>query len=509
MVPEWEAAVKLKFTKKTITFIGILAGGIGFSLYTANRAYNLIEPSLASLGRTTTSYLSTWNCKKTHELLSELTVHRMRAEGNSAHSHGDTIPIADVIYGTYNGNTNLISDFHSLVPASTQSAALLQKYLAHNTNKLQAPHSHSSQAKHGATHEASAPMHSGHSTESLGRGPIINSPNAYLQQHACEQLKHGLPPRNVYIYKIPFEEFQELAQDPRPTDTWILFAYPYGNKMYSFALSKINPSYVEIAGEKRPLNTLLPQGTGSLKVDVTFAPITALATSAKIVQAFPFIHVNTAEEIGSNKILPFKNQVYSIGSAISESDIDRAALGASLPFALFGSLLTLLIAALAYRLQSDMEARHNNLESESRTDALTKIANRRHWDETIKRCEIDRLQSNIGFHVAIIDLNGFKALNDQFGHEYGDQVIQKTAATLTSILRADTTDFTARLGGDEFGMIFKAMGVESDVIQERIETALKNADLQAAVGIGTTSKQKSLNDAWSQADKKMYSNKKR
>ena len=111
-----------RLSSKLCIFAAIAVTGIGFSLLIARRSYDLIYPSLRSLGNTTTSYLSTWNCKKTHELLSELTVHRLRAQNDQSHAgHGDTIPAVDVILGTYSPMDGRVSDFHSLVPASRQS----------------------------------------------------------------------------------------------------------------------------------------------------------------------------------------------------------------------------------------------------------------------------------------------------------------------------------------------------------------------------------------------------
>ena len=119
-----------RLTSKANTAIAIAVAGIGVSLVTARSTYGLIYPSLRSLGRTTTSYLSTWNCKKTHELLSELTVHRLRAQGSGTHSgHGDTVPTVDVILGTYHSGTEVVSDFHSLLPVSRQSAQIIRSFL--------------------------------------------------------------------------------------------------------------------------------------------------------------------------------------------------------------------------------------------------------------------------------------------------------------------------------------------------------------------------------------------
>jgi diguanylate cyclase (GGDEF)-like protein len=93
------------------------------------------------------------------------------------------------------------------------------------------------------------------------------------------------------------------------------------------------------------------------------------------------------------------------------------------------------------------------------TDELTRIANRRRFDEELARCvaEFDRLQRE--FCVVVIDLDDFKQINDQLGHAAGDRVLVTFAQGLRKHIRA--TDILARTGGDEFAIIFPATDVES------------------------------------------------
>ncbi|MFN2343999.1 MAG: diguanylate cyclase domain-containing protein, partial [Desulfonatronovibrio sp.] len=66
--------------------------------------------------------------------------------------------------------------------------------------------------------------------------------------------------------------------------------------------------------------------------------------------------------------------------------------------------------------------------------------------------------------LIFIDLNGFKPVNDQFGHMFGDSVLQKVARRLSSCIRK--TDTVARFGGDEFVIILSSLNDRKDV--ERI-----------------------------------------
>lgn len=85
----------------------------------------------------------------------------------------------------------------------------------------------------------------------------------------------------------------------------------------------------------------------------------------------------------------------------------------------------------------------------ARTDALTGLANRRAFMETLilhqESC------GNRKFTLALIDLNGFKPINDIFGHNAGDAILQGIAHHLTSVLPDDV--HLARMGGDEFAIL--------------------------------------------------------
>ena len=94
---------------------------------------------------------------------------------------------------------------------------------------------------------------------------------------------------------------------------------------------------------------------------------------------------------------------------------------------------------------------------EALTDILTELPNRRHLDQRIQE-EIERA-SRYGhtFAVLMIDLDGFKGINDTFGHPIGDSVLKQVSAALRRTLRA--SDFLARYGGDEFSIILPETGL--------------------------------------------------
>lgn len=81
------------------------------------------------------------------------------------------------------------------------------------------------------------------------------------------------------------------------------------------------------------------------------------------------------------------------------------------------------------------------------TDALTGISNRFYFNKQIQSL-INNHDKNNGFAFFYMDLNGFKPINDTYGHDAGDKVLKEVANRLKSVLR--DSDLLARLGGDEF-----------------------------------------------------------
>jgi len=81
-------------------------------------------------------------------------------------------------------------------------------------------------------------------------------------------------------------------------------------------------------------------------------------------------------------------------------------------------------------------------------DPLTGLANRRMVGERMKIAFADAQGSHSAMGVVYLDLDGFKGINDQFGHGVGDQVLVEVAERLTATVRQEDT--VARLGGDEF-----------------------------------------------------------
>jgi len=107
----------------------------------------------------------------------------------------------------------------------------------------------------------------------------------------------------------------------------------------------------------------------------------------------------------------------------------------------------------------------------SLTDVLTSLPNRRYIDQRLAE---ERQRSDRYGHpyaLLMLDLDGFKAINDCFGHPIGDSVLQQVAESLQRVLRS--TDVLTRYGGDEFAVILPETKLEeATIVAEKLKTAL-------------------------------------
>ncbi len=133
------------------------------------------------------------------------------------------------------------------------------------------------------------------------------------------------------------------------------------------------------------------------------------------------------------------------------------------------------------QLQSELELKNRELELLTVTDPLTGLPNRRAFDKGLHR-ELQRAQRfEDPFALAILDIDRFKAINDTYGHEVGDDVLRQTARRLREICRAG--DEVARIGGEEFGLILPRTGVaEAMSVTERMRGSVSNKPFATSEG---------------------------
>jgi len=146
--------------------------------------------------------------------------------------------------------------------------------------------------------------------------------------------------------------------------------------------------------------------------------------------------------------------------------------------------------SLAVRVNSDMAGK---LAQEASQDPLTGLPNRRFFDRWARQLVARSARDRSVFTLVLIDLDGFKAVNDNLGHAIGDEVLREAAARLQSVLRGG--ELLARLGGDEFGLLIEGrIGREDmarlgqrliDSLGPRLHGRLADGAVGASLGVAS------------------------
>ncbi|MEW5727085.1 MAG: diguanylate cyclase [Pseudomonadota bacterium] len=108
------------------------------------------------------------------------------------------------------------------------------------------------------------------------------------------------------------------------------------------------------------------------------------------------------------------------------------------------------------RLMAELEASRSRLVEQSVTDALTGLGNRRHFTEILETEHERARRYGHAMAVLMVDLDGFKPINDRWGHAIGDVMLRRVAEAMARQVR--TNDKLARLGGDEFAVLAPETG---------------------------------------------------
>ncbi len=156
---------------------------------------------------------------------------------------------------------------------------------------------------------------------------------------------------------------------------------------------------------------------------------------------------------------------------------------------------------------ADLEAANGLLERRAHSDVLTGLANRAGLWSELERREGDPDDTTVLF----IDLDGFKPINDLFGHIAGDEVLRIVANRLTRIVR--TGDIVARMGGDEFVIVARGFDdSDADAFGDRVRRSIQEPmsihgnqiEISAAIGVATHVAEHTMQTTLAEADKLMY-----
>jgi diguanylate cyclase (GGDEF)-like protein len=138
----------------------------------------------------------------------------------------------------------------------------------------------------------------------------------------------------------------------------------------------------------------------------------------------------------------------------------------------------------------------------ARTDELTGISNRRNF--------LSHLNGTKAGYVFLLDLDGFKEVNDSLGHDAGDQLLRQVTSRFSRVLPPNA--LIARLGGDEFGIIANISEQEAVELSQAIQSTLsypllisnKEVRIGVSIGIAGFTEQSTSSDSLQRADEMMY-----
>lgn len=161
--------------------------------------------------------------------------------------------------------------------------------------------------------------------------------------------------------------------------------------------------------------------------------------------------------------------------------------------------------------KDELEVLNHQLQRLVLTDGLTGISNRRHFDEVLNSFMKNYQKSKMAFSLLLLDIDFFKKINDRFGHQVGDIVLQELALKLQNA--TTETGFVARVGGEEFAVLLENMGEEdayewADRLRKMIEeSAWMHTPVTVSMGVAEINEQDNYSTILKRADDALYRSK--
>jgi diguanylate cyclase (GGDEF)-like protein len=159
--------------------------------------------------------------------------------------------------------------------------------------------------------------------------------------------------------------------------------------------------------------------------------------------------------------LPYKTKQDELRQEVADSA--ARARQSRFSLLLFGSITLLGLVGTYWAVAQDLRGKRQLRERfahEATHDALTGLPNRRYFMDWLTRLVAQAERRGRPLGLLFIDLDGFKGVNDRFGHEVGDALLQEVARRFKSLVRE--SDVLARLAGDEFAVLMPEVTSASD-----------------------------------------------
>ena len=177
-----------------------------------------------------------------------------------------------------------------------------------------------------------------------------------------------------------------------------------------------------------------------------------------------------------------------------------------LPVAMSKGLIALLLTALVLPFLRIAYSMFRSSADASAVDSLTGLLNRRGLRQEVAKAEIESPDST-PWTVVAVDLDNFKAVNDIYGHQRGDDVLVAVADVLRRCQVPGTQTLIVRLGGDEFAMVLRATKTDAECLAARVlQTISQETDLgvSASLGVATGTPTSDVFELVASADTAMY-----
>ncbi len=150
---------------------------------------------------------------------------------------------------------------------------------------------------------------------------------------------------------------------------------------------------------------------------------------------------------------------------------------ASLPIMI---IHTLAVSLSTYKLVRRVQSQNLQLQQFSRTDALTGLGSRHHWESQAEALLKKHHAEGVAATLMLIDIDRFKEVNDRYGHAVGDDVLREIAALTRKHV---ATEGHGRLGGDEFVVVLP-LGIDAAMgAAERVRNAVEQLQFQRVPGL--------------------------
>lgn len=160
------------------------------------------------------------------------------------------------------------------------------------------------------------------------------------------------------------------------------------------------------------------------------------------------------------------------------------------------------------KLMRGLEAQHQAMKELAMRDQLTSLCNRYHLSEELPRLVAEAQESGKPLSMIVLDIDHFKQVNDTFGHQAGDRVLEQVAQSLDGYFRDE--NLLARIGGEEFVVILPGVGLAEAIIRaESVRARIENLrpqghEVTISLGVTVMSGKESCDDLFRRADSAMY-----